>query len=82
MANELWQTDVNMDAVLDEVSMSLRDVLEWQVGSQLLLSTPPDGLVQLRCGDVPMFQGRMGRRKGNIAVRIERDSQKTEERQR
>ena len=82
LANELWQTDVNMDAVLDEVSMSLRDVLEWQVGSQLLLSTPPDGLVQLRCGDVPMFQGRMGRRKGNIAVRIERDSQKTEERQR
>ena len=82
LASELWQTDVSMDAVLDEVSAPLRDVLEWRVGSQIILTTPPDGMVELRCGDVSMFQGRMGRRKGNIAVRIDRDASRSEDRQR
>ena len=82
LASELWQTDVSMDAVLDEISAPLRDVLEWRVGSQIILTTPPDGMVELRCGDVSMFQGRMGRRKGNIAVRIDRDATRSEDRQR
>jgi flagellar motor switch protein FliM len=79
LASELWQTEVNLSAVLDETSASLRDVLQWQVGSRLMLNTPPDGLVDLRCGDVPMFQGRMGRLKGHIAVRIDHDIPKGEE---
>ncbi|MCA8906824.1 MAG: flagellar motor switch protein FliM [Rhodospirillaceae bacterium] len=82
LAAELWQTDLSLNALLDEVSMPLRDVLNWQVGSQLLLNTPPDGLVNLRCGDVDMFAGRMGRMKGNIAVRIDKQMlRKDEERQ-
>jgi flagellar motor switch protein FliM len=79
LASELWQTDVQLSAVLDSAVVSLRDVLNWQVGSRLMLTTPPDGLVDLHCGDVQMFQGRMGRRKGNIAVRIDRDAPKQEE---
>jgi flagellar motor switch protein FliM len=79
LASELWQTDVQLSAVLDSAVVSLRDVLNWQVGSRLMLTTPPDGLVDLHCGDVRMFQGRMGRRKGNIAVRIDRDAPKQEE---
>ena len=74
LASQLWQTEVTMSAVLDEVTSSLRDVLNWQVGSRLTLNTRPDGLVGLRCGDVSMFEGRMGRRKGNIAVRIGEDA--------
>jgi flagellar motor switch protein FliM len=29
--------------------------------------------VQVRCGTVPLFEGRVGRRKDRVAVRIERD---------
>ena len=79
LASELWQTDVQLSAVLDSSVISLRKVLEWKVGSRLMLGTRPDGLVDLHCGDVRMFQGRMGRRKGNIAVRIDRDVPKHEE---
>ena len=74
LATQLWQTRVTIDAVLDEISLSLRDVLGWQVGTQIMLNTNPNGLVDLRCGDQSMFLGRMGRRKGSIAVQIEDDT--------
>src|SRR3546814_3393461 len=50
LASELWLTDVQLGAVLDEVTVGLRDVLNWKVGSRLMLNTQPDGLVELRCG--------------------------------
>ncbi len=79
LASELWLTDVEMRAVLDQVTLPLREVLNWRVGSRLMLGTQPDGLVDLQCGEVAMFQGRMGRLKGNIAVRIDHDVLKSEE---
>ena len=67
---ELWQTDITIDAVLDQVEMPLGKVLEWIEGSQLELNCTPNSKVELRCGDVPMFRGRMGRRGGHIAVQV------------
>ena len=75
LATQLWQTDVTISAVLDEVALKLRDVINWKVGSRLMLNTQPEGLVELRCGDQGMFNGRMGQRKGSIAVLIEQDTQ-------
>ncbi len=74
LASQLWQTDLSIGAVLDEVTLSLRDVLEWKVGSRLMLDCPPDGEIELRCGEFAMFKGRMGRSKGNIAVQISGDA--------
>ena len=73
LASELLVTDVDLAAVLDEMTVSLHEVLEWKVGSRILLNAPPDGTIELRCGEVPLFQGRMGRKGGNIAVRIEKE---------
>ena len=67
---ELWQTDISIDAVLDQVEMPLGEVLEWIEGSQLDLNCNPSSKVELRCGDVAMFKGRMGRRGGHIAVQV------------
>tara|TARA_B100000686_G_scaffold164089_1_gene171680 strand:- start:84 stop:881 length:798 start_codon:yes stop_codon:yes gene_type:complete len=71
LATELWFTDVELDAVLDEVTVSLKDVLNWEVGSRLELQVTPDTTVDLRCGENSMFRGRMGRKGGAIAVRID-----------
>lgn len=71
LAEELWQTDVDLEAVADELFMSLGDVFNIRVGSRLDLNATPESLVQLKCGDVPMHMGRMGRRGDNIAVKIE-----------
>ncbi|MCZ4280490.1 flagellar motor switch protein FliM [Kiloniella laminariae] len=67
---ELWQTDVAIQAVLEQVNLSLGDVMNWEVGSTLDLSVSPESLVELRCGDVSMFKGNMGRKSGNIAIKI------------
>ncbi|GAC1343988.1 MAG: flagellar motor switch protein FliM [Myxococcales bacterium] len=71
LAQELWETDVDLDVVLDEQVMSLNEVMQLQVGSRLVLGSSPGGLVQLRCGSVPLFEGRIGHRKNRVAVRIE-----------
>ena len=78
LASELLVTDVDLLAVLDEMTVSLHEVLDWKVGSRILLNAPPDGAIELRCGEVPLFQGRMGRKGGNIAVRIEKELPKQE----
>jgi len=71
LATELWGTQMDVRAVLDEQQMSLRRVLDLKVGDTLMLNAGPDSLVELRCGQIPLTQGRMGRRNHNIAVRVE-----------
>ncbi|MEX0692914.1 MAG: flagellar motor switch protein FliM [Rhodospirillales bacterium] len=70
LAEELWVTDVDLEAVIDTQIMKLRDVFDLKVGSQIMLSATQDSPVQLVCGDVPMYTGRMGRKGSRIAVRI------------
>jgi len=71
LATELWSTQVPLDAVLDEQQVSLRDVMDFKVGQTLMLNSGPDALVEMRCGGVPLAQGRIGRMNNNVAVRIE-----------
>jgi len=70
LAGELWQTHVPIEAVLDSVEMSLRDVLDLKIGSRILLNVGANSDVQLVCGDLAMFAGKMGRKGGHIAIRI------------
>ncbi len=71
LAQELWLTEVELEAVLDQQTMRLSDVLDMKVGSHLLLSATPDSLVDLRCGEVNLYTGRMGKKGDLMAVRIE-----------
>ena len=71
LAEELWLTEVSMKAVLDEQVMSLREILNWTVGSKHMLNATTESHVEMRCGDVEMFRGRMGRKGQHIAVRVE-----------
>jgi flagellar motor switch protein FliM len=70
LAGELWQTNVPIEAVLDTVEMPLRDVLNLKVGSRVLLNVNANSDVHLVCGDLAMFAGKMGRKSGQIAIRI------------
>ena len=71
LAEELWMTDVDMEAVLDERTMRLRDVFSLQIGSQIMFNATPESMVEMRCGDVIMYNGRMGRKGDRIAIQIE-----------
>ncbi|MBO6559976.1 MULTISPECIES: flagellar motor switch protein FliM [Nisaea] len=76
LANELWATDIELEAVLDQVVLSLNDVLNWKPGTRLLLNASPKSTIDMRCGDVPLFVGGMGQRNGHIAVKIKQKLRK------
>ncbi len=71
LGNELLQTDMNMNAVLDEVTMPLLDIINLKPGMFVPLNVKPDSVVELRSGETTLFRGKMGRRNGHIAVMIE-----------
>jgi flagellar motor switch protein FliM len=73
LAEELWNTEVELSVVLDEQMMRLSDVMALKPGSRIVLNTALGAPVLVRCGAVPLFEGRVGRRKSRIAVRIERE---------
>ena len=70
LAAELWKTNIDLTAVLDRQIMSLGEVFDLKVGSQIYLNATPDSAVEVRCGDIPMYSGKMGRKGDSIAVRI------------
>jgi flagellar motor switch protein FliM len=71
LATELWNTDVEVMAVLDELPMKLRRIKELKVGDTLMFGAGPESLIDLRCGAVPLAKGRMGRLGNKIAIRAE-----------
>ncbi|MDX2234622.1 MAG: flagellar motor switch protein FliM [Hyphomonadaceae bacterium] len=71
LATELWRTRVEVRAVLDEMTAPLSRVLDLKVGDTLMLDAVPDEAVVLKCGDVPLTRGRVGRINQNVAVRVE-----------
>ncbi len=73
LAEELRLTDLTLDVVLDEQTMPLSSVLSLRRGDRITLDATPETPVKLRCNDVCLFEGDLGRRKDRLAVRITRE---------
>ncbi len=71
LGNELLMTNMKMDAVLGEALLPLGDIINWKVGSRLMLNVKAEDLIALRAGDITLFKGRMGSLNNKIAVRLE-----------
>jgi flagellar motor switch protein FliM len=72
LASELWSTELEVRVLLDEMQRPLRDVLDLRVGETLMLDTGPDASVILKCGDVELSRGSVGRMGHSLAVRIDK----------
>lgn len=71
LATELWSTDMQVEVVLDELPIPLGRMLDLKVGETIFLNQNQDSHVELRCGDVSLTRGRMGRVGNNIALRVD-----------
>ena len=71
LATELWHTDMEVRAVLDEQEAPLRKILELKVGDTLMLGVGPDEPITLKCGAISLTKGKAGRMGHKIAVRVE-----------
>jgi len=70
LATEIGQAEIAVDAVLYEAKLPLRRMMNLQVGDTLALGLDPNALVTVRCGDVVLTEGRMGRMGDRVAVRV------------
>jgi len=70
LTNELYETDVALQAMLGEKILPLDEILSWEPGSTVVFTTRPSDRVEVRCGDFPMFKATMGQKQDNLAMKI------------
>jgi len=70
LATELGQAEILVDAVLYEARLPLKQIMKLDVGDTLMLDLKSDASVMIRCGDVNLTEGRMGRVGDRVAVRV------------
>jgi len=70
LATEIGQAQIDVDAVLYEERLPLRRMMQLNVGDTLMLDLKPEALVTVRCGDVTLTEGRMGKVGDRVAVRV------------
>src|SRR5262249_24007691 len=70
LATEIGHAQIAVDAVLYEAELPLRRLMSLQVGDTLTLDMKPDAHVTVRCGDVTLTEGKMGRVGDRVAVRV------------
>jgi flagellar motor switch protein FliM len=73
LGKELRNAAVTVETVLQEKTITLKDVMSFKVGSTLLLDCTPEDEVTLRCGGVPITTGILGKVGDNIAVSLADD---------
>jgi len=71
LTEELYKTDVQLQAILGETTLPLGEMLNWKVGSHIMLPTRTEDHLELRCGHFPMFTGPVGQKQDKIAVQID-----------
>ncbi|MBN9585579.1 MAG: flagellar motor switch protein FliM [Afipia sp. 62-7] len=70
LATEIAQAEIAVDAVLYEADIPLKKIMSLKVGDTLPLNVRPDAQISVRCGNVILSEGRMGRVGDNVAIRV------------
>ena len=70
LGREVGQTEVDLEAVLDERKITLGEVVDLKIGSTILLDVTPDDPVKIKCGGVPLTTAQVGRVGDKIAIAI------------
>jgi len=69
-ATEVAQAEISVDAVLYESDIPLKQLMSLKVGDTLPLDMRADATVSVRCGNVTLTEGRMGRVGDRVAIRV------------
>ena len=78
LATEIGRAQVAVDAVLYEAHLPLKQLMSLDVGDTLPLDIKPDAPVTIRCGDVTLTEGHMGRVGDKVAVRVTKPLQRSQ----
>ena len=67
---------ISVDAVLYEADIPLKQLMRLKIGDTLPLEMKADALVAVRCGNVTLTEGRMGRVGDRVAIRVTKQLRK------
>ena len=81
LATELWSAEIGLNAILDEQTLSLNDVMSFKVGQTLVFNKTPDDEIVLKCGDVPMLSGALGRAGQMMALKVLRTAERLQKKE-
>jgi flagellar motor switch protein FliM len=70
LGKELRNTNIELEAVLQEKTVTLKDVMGFEVGKTVLLDCTADDDVTVRCGGIPISSGSLGRIGDHIAISL------------
>jgi flagellar motor switch protein FliM len=70
LGKELKNTNIELEITLPEKTMTLKDVMSFQVGKTVLLDCSPEDDVTLRCGGIDLTKGTLGKVGDTIAVSL------------
>jgi flagellar motor switch protein FliM len=70
LATEVFGATLELDAVLHQMQLPLRQVVNMKVGDTIVFDIKSDPIIQMRCGDQQVTEGRMGRIGENMAVQV------------
>jgi len=72
LATEIYQADVEIDAVLHEQELPLSRLLALKPGDTVMFERSPSDPILLRCGDVELTEAIMGHIGNYVSVRVSR----------
>ncbi|MGE0751046.1 MAG: flagellar motor switch protein FliM [Variibacter sp.] len=78
LATEIGRAEIAVDAVLYEAEIPLKQLMNLNVGDTLPLEIRPDAPVAVRCGDITLTEGHMGRVGDRVAVRVTKPLQRSQ----
>ncbi len=70
LATEVFGATLELEAVLHQSDLPLRQIVNLKPGDTVVFDVKPDPVVQIRCGDQRVTEGRMGRIGESIAVQV------------
>ncbi|MDX2095630.1 MAG: flagellar motor switch protein FliM [Alphaproteobacteria bacterium] len=73
LGREVGQAEIELEAILDERTISLGEIVDLKIGSTILLDASPEDPVRIKCGGVPVTTGQVGRVGDRIAIAVNED---------
>ena len=70
LEKEIQHTIVNIEARFSAKTMQMKDVMDFEVGSTILLDVEPDDDIILTSHGIPMFSGTLGQTNDKVAVSV------------
>ena len=76
LATEMYNANIDIDAVLFEQDMPISEMINLEIGQTVLFDVGPDDPIEIKCGNIGLTAGSMGRIGDSISVRIDKELRK------